>query len=664
MNDDVISLQDYLVVLKRQRLVVVLTTVLVVVAALAFSFAQTPVYEAQTDIAIERVRATGDVSLEDLLSPAFSATETERVVMTSRSVADRVAASLGLDDPADALEGVRVEAVRDTRVLRVIVADNDPAAAAGKADAFADAYLDFRRDQAVDEVLAARANIDERGASLRAQLAELDELLADADQADDREALEVQREALLAQLGQVIAQSAELGVSADDITGGGVVLTPAEVPETPVAPRPARTGALAVVLGLLLGVGVAFLRDYLDDVVRDEVDFKRSTGGRPVLGRIPRWQPADGDVARLATVVEPASLAAESYRELSAGVRFLLIAHGAEPDLGAADDPLHEPSAHADQQPVSWDIPVGDKGEGPRRSGRSIMVVSASASEGKSSTAANLAVAAARVGMRTVLVDADLRRATLHKRFGLARGTGLCDVLLGDGSITDHVVDVGIDNLLLLPAGTIPPNPTELLASSRMSVVRRALQQRADLVIYDTPAVLAVPDPLELGRYVDLAILVGRSGLSSRRQLAAAIERLEQVGTDLAGTVLNDLDTRSEGYYYSYYYEHASRTSGGLRQRLPGRAATSTRSQEGAASAAAPEGDPAAAGGSTPAGATDPEVGGGQDAVGSDPLIDSPFADGGNGARPKDAAKPTVSRDDRTAGRASSSRKRSPDDAA
>ena len=636
MNDDVVSLQDYLVVLNRQRLLIVLTTILVVVAAVGFSLAQTPVYEAQTEVAIERIRATGDVSLEELLAPTTTATETERVVMTSRAVAERVAASLGLDGPIEALEGVRVETVRDTRVLRVIASDTDPAAAAGKADAFATAYLDFRRDQAVDDILAARANIDERAAGLRAQIAELDAVLDETTAADEIEALEIQRDALLAQLGQVIAQGSDLGVTGDDVTGGGVILTPAEVPESPVAPRPLRTGALALVLGLLLGVGFAFLRDHLDDVVRDEADFRRSAGGRPVLGRIPHWQPESGDTDRVATVVEPASMAAESYRELSAGVRFLLVAQAAERGNGSgAAAPAELDGGHTPGEPggaqgpdrssgidgsLGWDMPVALPASRGTRMGRSIMVVSASAGEGKSSTAANLAVAAAKVGMVTVLVDADLRRATLHRRFGFPRVTGLCDVLLGDGTISDHALEVGIEDLLLLPAGTIPPNPTELLASSRMDLVSQALQGHADLVIYDTPASLAVPDTLELGRYVDLAILVGRAGSTSRRQLAAAIERLEQVGTNVAGLVLNDVDSRSEGYYYSYYYrrddEAVLRPEASRRaQRKARRAAKRGRGQDTSEPTAAPAAGDGSQVGSGPAAGDGSQVGSGPEAA-------------------------------------------------
>ncbi len=551
VDDDVISLEDYRQVLRRQRVLVVVTTVVVVMVAVGASFAQTPLYEGEAEVVLERVRRTQDVSLEDLLMPAGSAVETERRVITSRPVVDRVADELGMTDRNALLDQVRTETVRDTRVVRIVATDPDPARAASIANAFSTAYLDLRRTQAVDEVLEARADLEQRAAAIRAELEELeaagqpDPVVPESVDPDDPEATpadppaaepgesvddlgaRVQREVLLAQLAQVAAQIADLAGAADAITGGGAVLTPAEVATTPVSPRPMRTGALAVVLGLMLGIGFAFLRDHLDDVIRDEADFKRSTGGPPVLGRIPVWEdPEGGD--RLVTIVEPSSVSSESYRELLAGVRFLLAA----PRGGQPPPPPGQPSR-----------------------GRSIMVTSAVGGEGKTSTSSNLAVAAARAGIRTVLVEADMRRPTLSKRFGFGRMTGLSDVLARGDRPVDHVVRVGLDDLVVLTSGTIPPNPHELLVSPAMQTLHEQIVARCDLVIYDSPAALAVPDALEIGRYVDLAILVGRAGVTGRRQLSAVIERLEQVGTEIAGTVLNAVNSKDDNYYYAYYIE-------------------------------------------------------------------------------------------------------------
>jgi polysaccharide biosynthesis transport protein len=543
-DTEVISLRDYLLVLRRQRWIVLLVTVLVVVAALVVSFLQTPIYESETELIVDPLRRSQEADLEELLRAGDAQVETERLVVTSRPVAERAAEELGLDDPRALLENVQVTAVPDTRVVRVTSQHPDPEAAAERADALAAAYLTHRREQAVDAMLAGQQDVERRAEELREQLEELgggdiDEVELDEDgepigavDADTDD--EVQRQILLTQLSQVLSQASELGDAADAITGGGSILSPAEVAESPVSPQPLRTGALAVVLGLLLGVGLAFLRDHVDDVVREENDVKRAAGNRPILGRIPVWKdPEDGD--RLATVVEPSSLASESYRELSAGVRFLLVAS----DQQGRDGDGRVERAHG----AAATVPA-----------RTLLMASSGAGDGKTSTGANLAVAAARVGMRTLLVDADLRKPTVAARFGLGRTAGLTDLLVSGGRLTDYALDVGIENLRVLPAGTIPPNPHELLASPAMRAFEREARQQADLVIYDAPAVLAVPDALELGHQVDHALLVARAGKTGRRGLAAAVERLEQVGTRVAGTVLNGIDARADAYYYSYYY--------------------------------------------------------------------------------------------------------------
>jgi polysaccharide biosynthesis transport protein len=517
LNDqDVISLQDYLVVLKRQRLLIVATVILVVVAALGVSFAQTPIYESASEVVVEPVRRTQDVSLEDLWYQA-NAVETERRVITSRPVAQRAAEELGLEDPRTALDGIRVETVADTRVVRIIASDVDPSAAAEKANAVANAYLAHRRAEAVEGIVAARTDLEERAASLRNEIAEMD--------ADDGEIDEVQRDALLAQLSAVVAQAAEVSGSTDAVAGGGSVLAPAEVPTSPVSP------------------------------VRSARARSRSCSGCCWAS----GSPSCATTSTTSSVTRPTSSVPPAAGPSSAGSR-----RGRTPTVATGS----RPSSSRPRSPAS---PTGSSPPGsgscsslttkrrapkvsPASSGRSIMVSSAHAGDGKTSTAANLAVAAARVGLRTLLIDTDLRRPTVHKRFGMGATTGLTDVLLTGGDLRDHVISVGVDNLRVLPAGTIPPNPHELLASSAMRALERDVARRADLVIYDSPAVLAVPDALELGRHVDVAILVGRAGVTSRRQLTAAIERLEQVGTDVAGTVLNGIDSKNDGYYYSYYY--------------------------------------------------------------------------------------------------------------
>jgi capsular exopolysaccharide synthesis family protein len=268
---------------------------------------------------------------------------------------------------------------------------------------------------------------------------------------------------------------------------------------------------------------LALLRDRLDDTVRGELDVRRATGMRPLLGRIPAYDPPDGVTRRGAiSVIDPTSIAAESYRELSTNVRFLL------------------------------GMP------GVRDRATSIMVVSASANDGKSTTAVNLAVASARAGQRVILVDADLRRPSANAFLGLGRLRGLTDAAIAGLPVDEMLVTVGVDRLRLLPAGSIPSNPVDLLAGPAMERIHRELGADADLIVYDTPAALAVPDALEVGRLVDGAIVVLQHERSTRRELSAAVERLEQVGVPVLGTVMNAIRSGSDTYYYYYSYYHSS----------------------------------------------------------------------------------------------------------
>jgi polysaccharide biosynthesis transport protein len=587
-RDTAFSLQDYVAVLRRQKVLIVVLTVAAAVGGAVWFLAQTPLYEARTELALDRVRAAQDVSLNELLNPTGNVRDQDVAGATSVAVANDAAAALGRSDPSDLRARVRAESVSDNRILRITATDADPVSAARIADAFAEAFIEYRRTEAVDAVLDTQEELDQRAREIRGEIASVDAQIAalaipepvvedeeaaeppvedeapadgaapaegeaalegegltegevvdeepepvrepTAEELEQLETLQIRRNALRTQLSQVIARSTELGESAEALTGFSAEFTPAQVPTTPIGNTIYEVAGVAAILGLALAIALAFVRDHFDDVIRDEEDFKRATGGLPVLGRIPTWKPASGDAERVASMLEPASTAAEAYRELSAGVRFMLVA------LNDAEE-AYDPSEH----------------HGLSRS-RVVMVTSASMGEGKTSTACNLAVAAARVGLRTVLVDADLRRPAVARRFGLGKVTGLSDALLNGDPPERHVVDVGLDNLRILPAGTIPPNPAELLASPAMRAMQATLVKSADLVIIDTPAVLAVPDTLEVGPFVDLAVMVGRIGETSRRRIGAALERLDQVGTRVSGTALNDLDPSTDGYYYAYYY--------------------------------------------------------------------------------------------------------------
>ena len=295
---------------------------------------------------------------------------------------------------------------------------------------------------------------------------------------------------------------------------GGVLLRDASVPKVPAEPKPTRAALLGGLVGLILGIVLAYARDRLDDRIRDETRLKSLLGEVPVLGRIPldaRKQPA-----RPVALVEPRSPSSEAFRALNTNLRFLAAARS-----------------------------QGRTGE----LGEVLMVTSALASEGKTTVAGNLAVTAARTGLRVLLVDADLRKPSISRLFGVEAPRGLSHLLAGQKLKVR--VDTAEPNLRIIGAGAVPPNPAELLASPRAATIWQQLRQQADLVIVDTPPVLSVADALEISHHADWVLLTVRYRQSREHQLLAALERLHRVGSPMTGVVWSGI-TGDEQSYYGY----------------------------------------------------------------------------------------------------------------
>jgi len=185
-----------------------------------------------------------------------------------------------------------------------------------------------------------------------------------------------------------------------------------------------------------------------------------------------------------------------------------------------------------------------------------MVVTSPSPQDGKTTTAANLAVTFAQQGMRVVIVDCDLRRARLHSIFSSAREPGLTHLLLGQATEQDILRDTLVDRLSFIPAGALPPNPSELLGGERMRVLMASLEKQFDVVILDTPPVHAAADALILGKMSDGILLVLRAGSTERASALDAVHRLTSIGVRVVGAVLNDPDHKVpeySGYYYDYY---------------------------------------------------------------------------------------------------------------
>lgn len=288
------------------------------------------------------------------------------------------------------------------------------------------------------------------------------------------------------------------------------VVEPAEVPQSPVSPSPARNVAVAIALGIVSGLGVALLKDILDTRITSERDVSRVTAAT-IIGGIA----FDREASKHPLIVQadPHSPRAEAFRTLRTNLQF----------VDAAERP------------------------------RTLVFTSSMPGEGKTTTTANLALTMAASGSSVVVLEGDLRRPRLLDYMGMEGAVGLTNVLIGEADIEDVLQPFG-ESLVVLGAGTIPPNPSELLGSQAMAHLLRYLEERFDCVIIDAPPLLPVTDAAVLAKLADGAIVVVGSKIIKRDHLARALQTLETVDAHVLGLVMNRLPVTGPDAY-TYYGE-------------------------------------------------------------------------------------------------------------
>ncbi len=293
-----------------------------------------------------------------------------------------------------------------------------------------------------------------------------------------------------------------------------VIKNPAVPNEIPIAPQPTRNAMLAAVVGLMVAAGIIFLIEFLDDTIRDPHEITRRWG-IPILGMIVSYKSSDGEA--LITVRHPRSPISEAFRSLRTNLQF-----------SGVETPVH-----------------------------TLLVTSPSPSDGKTTIVANLASVIAQSGRNVVIVDADLRRPTIHKMFQLSNRVGLTDQFIRtQDRFNGSLKSTAVANLHAITSGNLPPNPSELLSSARMSDILKLLSNQFNTVIVDSPPALLVTDAMVLAQHVDGVLLVVKPSVTKWAALKQAIEQLQRVKANLLGVVVNDVNVnRSRYYYYRGYYK-------------------------------------------------------------------------------------------------------------
>ena len=301
------------------------------------------------------------------------------------------------------------------------------------------------------------------------------------------------------------------------------VRSTASEPTLPYSPNAGTNLTLGLVFGIVGGIALAFLLDYLDDTIRTKDELAKIAPDVPLLGIVPNIEARKSEVAKkdLFAANQPKSTISEAYR----GVRTALTL-----------------SARGPQQ-------------------KAMLLTSAGPREGKTTTAINLATVLAFSGARTLIIDADLRKPRIHASFGLPNSKGLTNLIVGEEDPAAYCQRTQVERVDVLTSGPIPPNPSELLGRARMREILRKLRERYDHIIVDTPPIGAVTDAAVLATMVDGVILVVHAGKTRRQIVSRGIEQLRYISAPIIGVILNNLRIGRGRYYpgyYHYYYYYAS----------------------------------------------------------------------------------------------------------
>jgi capsular exopolysaccharide synthesis family protein len=534
--EDSFRLREYASVIWYRKWSIAIITIIALAAAVFFAMQQTPVFQSTA-----RVLATNPLAAIQQNPLAQPNMDTEKSLMSSTTVIkcatllaaqplaesattvctpDKLASAVPLPG---VLNHLNVSVPQNTNILAISYLSPKKLVAQASAEAFAKSYIWYKTTSATTVVKQQEAPLLAQQKSLNDQITAINKLIADAIKNGNTTVLptlQARINPLNTQL-QIVAQ--QLVKLSPSLINPPQLAADAQLPLAPAKPNKKLIAAVGLFLGLSLAIGLAFLRERLDDRLRGRSDLEEQIGV-PVLAVIPGvtgWR--NRHDAKLVTLEQPRSAASEAYRSLRTSVMFASVQRGV----------------------------------------KTIMVTSPSAGEGKTTTAVNIAVSLAGAKKRVILVSADLRKPRVHKFFGLSNDQGLSTCLAGEAKPWEALQDPKVENLRVMSSGPVPGRPAELLQSEQMGELIAELREVADFVIIDTAPILLVADAMALAPLVDGVLFVSDAENTSRHAVANCREQMEQVNAPLLGAVLNNFDpakARGYGYYgyggYRYRYSY------------------------------------------------------------------------------------------------------------
>jgi len=617
-----IHISDYLQVLLRRRWVIITFFIVLVTTVIINTLKQTPIYEASATLLIEH-KSPRVISVQEV-TPMGAGDyasyreyyETQYKLIKSPTLLKKVADAVGLkagerrkgDTPVKKLlKVIKVTPVRNSQLLEISAEDPNPELAAKIANTVAEEYIrqnlerninaaneaaewltkqiseqkdkvmkseialqeyrlkhninvlpEVTSEVAIEDVKAEYAKLQAQLASyserytdehpkkmeLKAQINSLKNKIQGLEDVDvgaqsmEYRVLEREVQTNKQMYEVLLTRLKEINISSTLNVNNVSIIDKAQVPMRPAKPKVKQNILLAIVIGLFGGIGLAFMVDYFDNTIKS-VDDVKNILEEHVLGSIPDIEEKEEAKKDKIVLYEPHSPISESYKAVRTEVCRLI-----------------------------------GQSEGLKKI---ILITSAEPQAGKTTTVSNLGISLAQKGNKIVLVDADLRKPQLHRIFSLEKHQGLSEYLADGTNINSIIKNTEIENLKVITSGKIPRNPAELIGCARMKDFIQDLRDRFDFVIFDSPPVISVTDPVILADMVDAFIQVVRSGKAFVPIVLRARERLENIRARSLGVILNDLNIYHGDYYYYRYYRYyygedkKSRTQSDSPKELAGR---------------------------------------------------------------------------------------------